>query len=231
MAFWAGENLVWKKYHDLYVPEFTTDFPLVIGMSSSFPKGADFSFEKSLLPGHSVDNMVHRAGGKIAADKVYLPAVKTSGHPMYFDFLPFVLAPEAKFHQIEFHRLDSNVFMICARHGEDQAFGFSYNDRENPHYLRLAFPNETGKFPDTFILVELKNAPGEIKHLVLHFVSDFARPQKFEAGKPVPVFIWFEEVHDAPDCLKMAAGKRMKDLENIAKAEEFERGGYRALRT
>ncbi|MEK7566540.1 MAG: hypothetical protein AAB527_00170 [Patescibacteria group bacterium] len=216
----------WHKYHG--IPKF----PIEIGLGSSFPTEEVFSFGESLRPPKQVmEKMIYRALGSQTSDKAYLPAVHVfanfseklgtydSGSLM---FAPFIVSPEAKHHQLELHRKDK-TFVVCGRHGEQDAFGFSVSDRGDPNYLRLAFPNETDKFPDTFILIERREGEdegGESKYDIIKFTSDFAKPDKFVVGKPVVVNWEVVDLASAPDCLKKAVEDRIKNAENEAKAAE-----------
>ena len=228
----------WHKYHGL------PKFPIEIGLGSSFPKGAKFSFREPLCPpDHARKKVIYRAVRSQVSDKAYLPAdhvfANFSKETGRYDsgsviFTPFVVSPEAKHHQLEFHR-KGGAFMVCGRHGEPDAFGFSVSDRGDPNYVRLAFPNETGAFPDLFILIERRveqecrcdgectcdELNSEPEYNVIEITSGFAKPYKFVVGEPIVVNWEIVDLTSAPDCLKKAVEDRKEELKNQEKTDDF----------
>lgn len=232
----------WHKFHG--IPKF----PIEVGLGSSFPRGAVFSFGSLRPQEDAKKKIIYKAVGKQTSEKAYLPAdhifsnfsetlgTYDSGSLM---FAPFVVSPEAKHHQLELHR-KGGAFMVCGRHGEQDAFGFSVSDRGDPNYVRLAFPNETGAFPDLFILIEHRieheclcggecECEGKFiavpEYDVIKFSSGFAKPDKFVVGKPVVVNWEIVSLDSAPDCLKKAVENRKEELaqekETQEKTDEF----------
>lgn len=211
-------KLRWHKHHGL------SGLPLGIGLQSVFDLDVKFEFYGPMFTGAGVEEvveMIFRGHSDHRSDKVYLPAEVAAGE---ISFMPFVLSPKPTHHNIEFHR-KNGVFAVAGRHGEENAFGLSWEGKE---YLRLAFPNETDKFPDTFILIELKNVRGE--YLVVKVSSDFAKPREFVVGEPVVVKWEIVGLDDAPECLKKAVEDQRKNAEVEALALRQVRGAFARMK-
>src|SRR3989338_9102113 len=183
-----------------------------VGLQSVFDRGAKFNFDKSLIiPGANPEKMIFRGHSDHTTDKVYFPTEAISNEERdagSFLFVPFVVSPKPKYHKIEFQRRD--VWAVAGRHGEDEPFGLSWDQKPGKLFLPLAFPNETGRFPDTHILIENKKAEGGF--LVVKFSSDFAKPRELVVGEPVVVNWAVVPISEAPKCLQKELEKRQDEM-------------------
>ena len=208
------ERLKWDKHHGVPGLRFG------VGLQSVFDRGAKLYFDKSLImPSANTEKMIFRGHSDHTTDKVYFPTEAISNEERnagLFLFVPFIVSPKPKYHKIEFQRRD--VWAVAGRHGEDEPFGLSWDQKPGKLFLPLAFPNETGKFPDTFILIEKKNKGADPEYVVIKFSSDFAKPKEFVVGEPVVVSWEVVDLAFAPECLQKAVEDRKTELE-----EEVER--------
>ena len=208
------KELKWDKHHGVPGLRFGIGLQSVFERPFVGGKRGDvrFEFDRSLIvPGADTAKMVFLGHSDHTTDKVYLPA-KVDAESKTMSFMPFVLSPEPNFHKIELQRRDD--WAVVGRHGEDESFGLS---KDYQPLLRLAFPNETGRFPDTHILLEKKGAEGGF--LTLMFFSSFS-PRKFIVGEPVVVSWAIVPISEAPECLQKALENRRDEIKINALADE-----------
>lgn len=202
------KSLKWDKHHG--VPRLSFG----VGLQSVFDRGAKLYFDKSLImPSANTEKMIFRGHSDHTTDKVYFPTEAISNEERnagLFLFVPFIVSPKPKYHKIEFQRRD--VWAVAGRHGEDEPFGLSWDQKPGKLFLPLAFPNETGKFPDTFILIEKKNKGADPEYVVIKFSSDFAKPRELVVGEPVVVSWSVVPISEAPECLQKELEKRQDEM-------------------
>ncbi|MCX6813344.1 MAG: hypothetical protein NTV77_02610 [Candidatus Azambacteria bacterium] len=142
---------VWNKFHTLFGPD------LKVGFETTFTK--EVVLNLNMLYWKS--GLIHNSPSE-TVKRVYEPAVKVLGSCKDGEAVQVFFEPvspvEALFRRLVFFRKaypqKPRPWVVAARHGEVEHFGFDSWNSKDQKYLSLAYPGVSGEFAPVYVKIQ-----------------------------------------------------------------------------